>query len=563
MGHEMSALIPPEASRDSSVLPVSIDAGGHDGDARGRLTPKRPEHYASGLTWQYVLAFSILACLVVWLYLPVLKHLAWQWWDDENYSHGFLIPFMSAYFVWDRRERLRRLSDAPSWLGLPVLVAGMGLLFLGNVAAELFTMRTSLLVILAGLVLYFLGREHLKALAFPILYLVFMIPPPAIIFNAIAFPLQLFAARTATATLQLLDIPVLREGNVITLANTTLEVAEACSGIRSLVTLLALSTTLAYFTQRRFWRAMALILSAVPIAIVANASRVAGTGILAHYYGPQVAQGFLHTFSGWVLFLVATALLGITGGLLAKLPRGHIRTRKQELTASITLDGLEKPPSSTLARNRAGWWRVTSVVIVLAAGIAVLPILSHGESVPLRRSLDRFPVEVGAWRGFSERLPPSDLDVLRVTDYLNRLYAASGKTPIWLYVGYYETQRQGQIIHSPQQCLPGSGWNFLSRQYLTIGLPGRADPVTINNVLVGKGEERQIVLYWYQERGRIVANEYKAKLYMITDSVTRNRTDGALVRLSASVRGSEEDTREQMLEFARLMFPRLTEFLPN
>ncbi len=551
MGYETSSVLPPEPSGDASVPPVGIDPGGRNGNARE----------GAGATWQDVLAFSIVAGLVAWLYYPVFTHLARQWWDDENYSHGFLIPLMSAYFVWDRRQRLRVLADTPSSLGLALLVIGVALLLLGNVAAELFIMRASLLVTLPGLVVYFLGREHLKALAFPILYLIFMIPPPAIIFNAIAFPLQLFASRAATGTLQLLDIPVLREGNLITLANAALDVAEACSGIRSLVTLLALATALAYFTQRGFWRAGALVVSAVPIAIVANASRVAGTGLLAHHYGPQVAQGFFHTFSGWLLFLVAAVLLGLTGALLAKFPGG--RTRDPAPTSSTAPDGRNQPSSPTEARTHAGWWRVTSAAAILVVGVVSLPILSHGESVPLRRSLDRFPADVGPWQGASDSLPPSILDVLRVSDYLMRRYTAPGKPPIWLYVGYYETQRQGQIIHSPQQCLPGSGWNFLSREYLTLGLPGRADPATINNVLVGKGEERQIVLYWYQERGRIVASEYKAKLYMITDAVTRNRTDGALVRLSAPVRGSEEQTLQQLLEFVRVMFPRLTEFLPG
>ncbi len=560
MDHDASAVLPSQPPREVSPLVVPAGTTGLKDDTRRSEGLPKSEASIAGWTWQSVLILTILSCLVIWLYWPVLRHLAWQWWDDQNYSHGFLIPLMSAYFVWDRRERLRKLADAPSWLGLAVLVGGVGILLLGNVAAELFVMRASLLVIIAGLVPYLLGRKHLKALAFPILYLIFMIPPPDVLFNSITFPLQLFAARTATSTLQLLNIPVLREGNVITLANTTLEVAEACSGIRSLVTLLALATTLAYFTQRGVWRAMALVVSAVPIAILANASRVAGTGILAHHYGARIAEGFLHTFSGWLLFLVATALLGITSGLMAKLPQRQ--KRSQELTSS-TPPGQEEPPSSTSVRNHAGWWRVTNAALVLVAGAIAFPLLSHGESVPLRRSLDRFPTEVGAWRGISEALPPSDLDILRVTDYLNRLYAAPWKAPIWLYVGYYETQRQGQIIHSPQQCLPGSGWNFLSRQYLTLDLPGRADPVTINNVLVGKGEARQIVLYWYQERGRIIASEYKAKLYMITDAVTRNRTDGALVRLSTAVRGSEEETLQQLLEFARLMFPSLTEFLPN
>jgi EpsI family protein len=154
------------------------------------------------------------------------------------------------------------------------------------------------------------------------------------------------------------------------------------------------------------------------------------------------------------------------------------------------------------------------------------------------------------------------LDLLRVSDYVNRLYVAPGSVPIWLYVGYYETQRQGQIIHSPQHCVPGGGWTILSHAYMPVPLPGRGEPATINRVLIGKEGERQLVLYWYQERGRIIANEYAAKLYLITDAVTRNRTDGALVRISAPVVRSEDATLQQLLEFIRIAYPDLAASLP-
>ncbi len=555
MDENTPALSPPQPSAPTSLLSVDEQP---KADRRGLIGAVQGN--GEGWNWQPVLALALLASLVAWLYYPVLRHLAWQWWDDENYSHGFLIPLMSAYFVWERREQLGKLGKAPSLFGLAILAAGVGLLLLGSVAGELYTMRVSLLVVLAGLVHFHLGRRHLTLLAFPILYLLFMIPPPSILFNAIAFPLQLFAAQVATAALQLLDIPIFREGNLITLANTTLEVAEACSGIRSLVTLLALATTLAYFTQRTPWRAGILVATAVPIAILANASRVTGTGVLAQHYGLKAAEGFFHTFSGWFLFLIAAALLGTTGALLSRLPGGQRRTRAP--ADAPTDGGPDEALAASSPRRVDGWGRLAAATAVLVAGISSLLLLSHGEAVPPRRPLDRFPPELGAWRGVQESLPPPILSVLRVTDYLNRLYMGPGKIPIWLYVGYYETQRQGQIIHSPQQCLPGAGWNFLSRDYLTLRLPGREDPVTINNVLVGKGEERQIVLYWYQERGRVIASEYAAKLYLVGDAVTRNRTDGALVRLSAPVRGSTEQTLEQLLEFLRIGFPNLLEFLP-
>jgi exosortase len=192
------------------------------------------------------------------------------------------------------------------------------MLVLGSAGAELYLQRTSLIVVTAGLVLLLLGKSYLRALAFPIAFLLFMVPLPAIVVNTIAFPLQLFAAKTAAFCLFNFGIPVLREGNVIALAGTTLEVAEACSGIRSLQALLALGTVYAYFTQSSMWKRWTLVLLSIPIAIVANAFRVSGTGVLAHFWGPQAAEGFYHTFSGWLIFLVAFVLLLACGWLLSR-----------------------------------------------------------------------------------------------------------------------------------------------------------------------------------------------------------------------------------------------------
>jgi len=266
-----------------------------------------------------LVAVALLAGLVGWLYRPVLVALVRQWWDEPDYSHGFLIPLIAAYLVWERWPRLRSQPATPALAGLGVLVGGVGLFVLANMAAELFVMRASLLIVLVGLILYLRGRAHLGVLAFPLVFLLLMIPPPAIVFNAITFPLQLFAAGAATASLQLLDVPVLREGNIITLANTKLEVVEACSGVRSLLALVALATTFAYFTQAGVWRRALLVVSAVPIAIAANATRVAGTGLLAHFFGEEIAQGFFHSFSGLLVFGAAFVLLCLEGFVLNRL----------------------------------------------------------------------------------------------------------------------------------------------------------------------------------------------------------------------------------------------------
>jgi len=254
---------------------------------------------------------ALAACLGagLWLYAHVLWKLGHDWATDGNYSHGFLIIPLAAYFVWERRARLAGLPIRPSTVGLALIALSLMVMIAGTLGAELFLARVSMVGVLAGAVLFVAGWPHLRALAFPLAFLLLMIPIPAIIFNRAAFPLQLLASEFGTQLLSAAGIPVLREGNVIVLARTSLEVAEACSGIRSLISLLTLGIVLGYFSDRRSWVRTTVTLATVPIAIVTNGLRVAGTGVAAHFYGPQAAEGFLHAFSGWLMFAVAIAMV--------------------------------------------------------------------------------------------------------------------------------------------------------------------------------------------------------------------------------------------------------------
>jgi len=271
-------------------------------------------------TWA-IGASLLIGGLVIFLYQQVLWGLGSDWNNDPDYSHGFLVPFLSVYFIWERWNALTDETPSPSIWGIGLLSFGLFSLVVGLIGAELYVQRASLIVVLSGLVLLILGWKYLWLLSLPIGFLIFMIPLPAIVVNTIAFPLQLFAAKTATFCLFSLGIPVLREGNLIMLASTTLEVAEACSGLRSLLSLLALGTVYGYFSQDVMWKRWMLVVLSVPIAIVANAFRVSGTGILAHYFGAEAAEGFYHTFEGWLVFVVAFLLLFVCGVVLGKIGR--------------------------------------------------------------------------------------------------------------------------------------------------------------------------------------------------------------------------------------------------
>jgi exosortase len=271
------------------------------------------------------LSLLVLGAGLLVAYWGVLRKLVLTWSNDETYSHGVLILPLAVYFAWERREELANLPRRPSLAGLALVAIGFMALVGGTVAVELFVARASLLMVLAGCVLFLGGWAHLRLLAFPLAFLVLMIPVPAIVFNQIAFPLQLIASHFGEAGLRMLDIPVLREGNVIVLANATLLVAEACSGIRSLVALLTLSIVYTHFAERRPILSLVLILMTVPIAIVTNGARVAAIGVAARYYGVAAAEGIFHTFSGWLIFVVAFALLLTVHRALLLLPTRRLQ----------------------------------------------------------------------------------------------------------------------------------------------------------------------------------------------------------------------------------------------
>jgi len=272
---------------------------------------------ADSWKWQVPLLVLVLA----FLYREIMMRLAGQWWSDPNFSHGFFVPLFSGFVIWSQREKLAAIPRTPSWLGFWIIFAAISMLVVGVLGAELFLSRTSLVLLLMGMVVQFFGWAHFRAMFFPLGFLFLMIPIPSIIFNQIAFPLQLIASQLAASFLQIMGVPTLRLGNVIQLPVMTLEVVEACSGIRSLITLLTLSIIYGFFLESVVWKRVILALSAIPIAVLANGFRIVGTGLLGEYWEPEKAQGFFHSFSGWVVFVVAMILLFVVHSLMQGISR--------------------------------------------------------------------------------------------------------------------------------------------------------------------------------------------------------------------------------------------------
>jgi exosortase D (VPLPA-CTERM-specific) len=513
-------------------------------------------------------AVAISACLV-FLYATVLTKLGSDWWTDENYSHGLLVPFVIGMIVWREWDLLSAVTKRPAVLA-GLASAGIALLMLsgGTLGAELFISRISFVLMLAGVLLYLFGWRLLNLLLVPFALLLLAIPIPQIIFNRIAFPLQIWASQMAVWGIRLLDVPTLRSGNVIDILpkgstqTISLEVVEACSGIRSLMTLVTLALILGYFTRRLerggfanlsttdLIRVLLLMVLAVPIAVVTNAARVVTTGVLTYHYGKQATEGAWHDAAGWLVYVVALALLFGANVLMKRL----IRSRK---ISDRTFAVEESSPIRTVSV-------LPIIAAMLAGGIAVNWFVTRAESVPERKPLTELSQTLGDWRQRGNEISFEDqtLSVLRVSDYTMREYIRPDGRISNIYVGYYATQKTGATYHSPQNCLPGAGWVMKDPQIVEIKLKnGRT--FEANRYIIQNGIYNEVMIYWYQGRGRFEANEYIDKVNTIRDSIVQSRSDGAMVRVMTSVGVDEEAGLAAASELAGTLADSLVEFIPE
>ncbi len=510
-----------------------------------------------------------LSAALVFLYASVLSKLGYDWWTDENYSHGLLVPFVIGMIVWREWDAFLSVVKKPALiLGGATIAATIAFLLIGTLGAELFTSRISFVLMIAGLVLYLFGVRVLNLLLVPFALLLLAIPIPQIVFNRIAFPLQIWASQMAVWGMRLFEVPTLRKGNVIDILpggstqTISLEVVEACSGIRSLMTLVTLGLILGYFTRRYenggfanmaksdLIRCVLLMMLAIPIAVLTNAARVMGTGILTYNYGKQAVVGTWHDASGWLVYVVALGLLISANVLLKKVIRGHKIVRVSEVATDSSLN--RQAPILPV------------ILAIILGGIAVNWFVSRAESTPERRPLTEVSQTLGEWsqRGNEIKFSEQVESVLRTSDYTMREYILPSGRVGNIYVGYYSSQRTGATYHSPQNCLPGAGWVMKEPQVVEIPLPyGRS--FRANKYIVQNGIYNEVMIYWYQGRGRFEASEYADKFNTIWDSVTRRRTDGAIIRVMTSAGSDEASGTEAATDLSARLAESLPAFIPE
>ena len=494
-------------------------------------------------------------------YWQTIDKLVAQMMANEDFSGGLLVAPIAAYLVWRKRDELQRVDVRPDWRGAALLVLAMGLYVVGELGAELFTIRVSMLVFVIGSVWLLYGWEVVKVLRFPLAFLFLMLPLPGFIYRNLTFPLQLISSAWSVKTLHLLGISAYREGNVIDMGFTQFQVVEACNGLRFILPLLIIGVLMAYFSRKALWKRILLVVASIPIAIFANVVRIAGTGIIARQWGVEAAEGFFHSFSGWVVFMVCFVVFALFNLLLSKIP--------EPKAASAEGDGNRKDTDRSPIR-KLRWPPVLAAAVAIVATPYVVNQLGSVPPVPLSRPLADFPDSYQQWQGRALTMDERMWDRVGGQEYVMIDYVKDGQPPVNFYAAYYEYQRKaGDFIHSPKLCLPGAGWHIQESGIRRLDVGDRrildSGELVFNEILIQKPGVRQLVYYWYQGRGRNFTNEYLAKFYMVWDGIFRRRTDGSLVRLVRIIASDEtlEDARQILDPFARFVSRELDNYLPE
>jgi exosortase D (VPLPA-CTERM-specific) len=536
------------------------------GDIRARTRPIATSGVSTG-TW--LLTFALAAAGLGVVFWDGLVYMS-EFWDTEEYSHGSLIPIIAAFLIWQRKDALEAALQAGAGRMETGRAAGVGIVLIGLFAGLLGELSTVYLIIqygflvaLYGAALALVGWAGIRLIWAPLLYLVFMVPLPDFLYVNLSAQLQLLSSQIGVAVIRLFDIPVFLEGNVIDLGIYKLQVVEACSGLRYLFPLLSFGYLCAYLYRGPMWHRAVLLISTIPITIVMNSVRIGIIGVLVDRWGIEQAEGALHLFEGWVVFMACVAILFIEVVIFTRFA-GNPRPLTEVFRIDLPDLGRGWLPRLGAKPGRA--W-IAAAVVLAAAGGSTLLLADRGTLTPVRESLAAFPLRVGDWHGRQRSIEPPILRTLKLSDYALMDFAAPRPNGVVnFYVAYYASQRKGEAVHSPRSCIPGDGWRIESLAPVAVdGITTANGGLVVNRVIIAKGDLRQVVYYWFAQRGRQLTNEYLVKWYLFWDGLTRNRTDGALVRLVTPLgRNEPESAADARLgDFLRVAFPLMDNYVPG
>jgi exosortase D (VPLPA-CTERM-specific) len=522
-----------------------------------------PTGSITGARWLVPGLAIICVALVCYTARDGLQNLYERWIYEEEYGYGFLILALVPLLFWRRWQALVSDQVGARWPGVAILLLAQLCTVLAALGESYFIEQIALIVSIASIGLIVFGIGAMRVIL-PLSFLLLLtVPLPYTLQAILTIKLQLVSTDLGVAIIQLFGIPVYAEGNIIDLGSYKLQVVEACSGLRYLLPLACMSFLVAYLYQAAFWKRAVVVLSAVPITIAINSFRIAVTALLVNSFGTRMAEGFIHQFEGWVIFLMGVFLLGVEVFALEGFRWSNVEIESimdRRASSKQAIDPVKIVVPLVLA------------VFVCAGtlGLATSIAAAH-RAVPsvVRESFATFPQRIDRWAGRPSELEPDVLRVLKATDTYNGDFAEkpSGLS-VNLFVAYYDSLSKGAAIHSPQVCLPGAGWEFVSleeRRFSDL-MPGAAG--TYNYALLQKGEEKMLMYYWYQQRERRTANEFSMKYYLLVDNLFEARKDGALVRLLTPISAragkmGEEEAKARLHTFAQFLFTKLPAYLPQ
>lgn len=500
--------------------------------------------------------------VLAFIYYDGIVRMIDNWNNHEEYSHGWFIPVLSALLIWQQKDKISRIAVNKPVLGVYLALFGVLIYFVGELSAITIVVMYSFIIVLAGIALALAGVDVFKKIWIAFIFLLFMLPIPRVIYQQISQQLQLISSEIGVFIIRLFDISVHLEGNVIDLGSYKLQVVEACSGLRYLFPLMSLSFIAVYFYREKMWKRTIVFLSSIPITILLNSFRIGVIGVLVEFWGQSMAEGFLHDFEGWVIFMVCMCILIGEMWVLHKMSSNGLA-----FSSVFGIDYPDLPAKNTQFIGRK-WNKSYITVLFLIAITALLAanITDRNESIPEHKSLALFPLKIQEWEGVPERLESDVINQLGFSSYILAAYKKDTTKAVSFYSAYYESQRRGESIHSPRACLPGSGWQISSlEQILLPKVDISGDALKVNRVVIQKGEIKQLVYYWFKQRHRNETSEYSIKWYLFWDALTINRTDGALIRITALVQPNEDITESDQLlsDFIFDMYPVLSEHVPD
>ena len=490
-----------------------------------------------------------------------IADLTGRWDSQEEYSHGYLIPLVSAYLIWQRKDLLQTLEFRPSWVPVGLVLLGLAVSVLGEISALYILIHFSLILMILAMAWSMMGWNAFKYVLIPLGLLVFAIPLPYFLEASLTADLQLISSKLGVAFIRLFGIPVFAEGNVIDLGGYQLQVVEACSGLRYLYPLMGVGFIVVYLYQVEFWKRALVFFSTIPITIGMNSLRIGIIGILVEHWGIGMAEGFLHYFEGWIIFIACLAILVGEMWLLNRFsanPLSFAQSFSMPTGPDISAEEVE-PRTRELSRPF-----IACMAMVVLSYFVIQSIDTRDEMIPDREGFVTFPLYFDGWSGQQENLQSIVTDKLKLTDYLLNNYARDDSPQVNFYVAYYASQRKGVSPHSPRVCVPGGGWSITDIKRVAINLDDDRGQVNVNRAIIQNGLNKQLVYYWFKQRGRDIANEYWMKWYLLTDSISLNRTDGSLVRLTTPILPNEKerDAELRLNEFLSTVNPMLEDYVP-